>query len=324
MITEVLVCTVFDKDYLLKGLAMINSIQKTSPRVTKFWVLCLDDDTFRQLEKLRLEDLVLVNIDDFADKEVLALREVRAWREFCWTLAASFLHFVNSISPIGTIVAYVDADCYFFSDLTIITDALNSNYQILIHEHRFSPDRLKWEKSSGRFNVGVVAGIVGDQFNLCISNWRKQVIAECVLDPENGKCGDQTYLNSWPEKYTKLLIMPQKGAGVGPWNMANYVISQESKKIKIDEENLIFFHFSRFKIARINSFFSLYICAEGYGVPKNVENVIYRKYAKSLIKSRRRFTSDYKKSWGRERLPTRRKILLLKRKMLKLTFLSRF
>lgn len=303
---------------------MIKSVQRTSRRITKFFVLCLDDETFRQLENLDLEDLVLLKIDDFTDNEVLALREVRAWREFCWTLAASFLHSIVSQSQIGTIVAYVDADCYFFSDLTIITDELNPSNQILIHEHRFSPDRLKWEKSSGRFNVGVVAGIVGEQFDLCISNWRKQVIAECVLDPENGKCGDQTYLNSWPAEYTKLSIMPQKGAGVGPWNMASYAISQESKKIKVDDENLIFFHFSRFKIVRINRFFLLYICAEGYDVPKNIERVIYKRYAKSLIDSRRRFASNYKNSWGRERLTARKKLVLFKRRMLKLTFSSLF
>jgi hypothetical protein len=303
---------------------MISSIQGNSPRVTRFWVLCLDDETFKQLEHLKLEDLELIRIDGFSDLEVLALRDVRAWREFCWTLAASFLNSIIEQSPLGTIVAYVDADCYFFSDLTIITDELNSSNQILIHEHRFSPDRLMWEKSSGRFNVGVVAGIVGDQFNSCISNWREQVIAECVLDPENGKCGDQAYLNTWPEKYTKLRIMPQKGAGVGPWNMANYTISQESKKIKVDEENLIFFHFSRFKIVRLNQIFSVYICAEGYEVPKNIEQTIYKEYAKSLIAARRKLAYNYRHSWGIEKLTTRKKIILFKRKMFKLAFSSLF
>jgi hypothetical protein len=303
---------------------MINSIRNNSPRVSKFWVLCLDDETFKQLEHLKREDLELVKIENFSDKEVLALREVRAWREFCWTLAASFLHSIIEQSSFGTIVAYVDADCYFFSDLTIITDELSSSNQILIHEHRFSPDRLMWEKASGRFNVGVVAGIVGDQFNSCISTWRAQVIAECVLDPENGKCGDQTYLNTWPDKYTQLRIMPQKGAGVGPWNMANYTISQENKEVKVDEENLIFFHFSRFKIVRVNRIFSLYICAEGYEVPKNFERIVYRKYAKSLTESRRKLTSSYKHSWGIEKLTTRKKIILLNRKMFKLTFCPLF
>ena len=166
---------------------MINSIFNESKISVKFWILCLDVETWRVLDGLNNKNLVLIKLEDFEDKAVLGLRNTRQWREFCWTLASSFLHSVISHADKGSTVAYIDADCFFFDDFLKITKQLGNGAQILIHEHRFSPDRREWEKSSGRFNVGVIVGVVDQQFVSCVARWRERVLAECVLDPENGK-----------------------------------------------------------------------------------------------------------------------------------------
>jgi hypothetical protein len=322
MSTDIVVCTVFDRRYLVKGLAMLRSLETETTESLKFIILCLDDDTYEALSRLKISSWHLIPLSDFEDVEVLALRSAREWREFCWTLAAALLNFVVQQSETGQIVAYVDADCYFFNDFTHITNQLSSTVEILIHEHRFSPDRINWKKSSGRFNVGVIAGTVGEQFISCISRWREQVIEECVLDPLNGKCGDQTYLNEWPEMYSRLRIMTSKGAGVGPWNMLNYRVELVSKHIKIDDDDLIFFHFSRFKIIHISRLQINYISAEGYKVPEIIEKLIYKKYAKGLISSARYAKSRKLFYWSRESLTFRKKASALKRNIIKSTFLS--
>jgi hypothetical protein len=322
MSTDIVVCTVFDRRYLVKGLAMLRSLETETPQSLKFVILCLDDETYEALSLFKISSWHLILLSDFGDAEVLALRSLREWREFCWTLAAALLNFVIQNSENGQIVAYVDADCYFFNDFTHITNQLSPTVEILIHEHRFSPDRVNWEKSSGRFNVGVIAGTVGEQFISCISRWREQVIEECTLDPLNGKCGDQTYLNDWPEKYSRLRILTSKGAGVGPWNMLNYQVKLDSRRIKIDEDDLIFFHFSRFKIVHINSWHITYVSAEGYKVPTIIEKLIYKEYAKGLISSARYAKSRNVLYWSRESLTFRKKVSMFKRNIVKSTFRS--
>ena len=322
MSTDLVVCTVFDRKYLIKGLAMLRSIETETSRSVEFVILCLDDETYEILMRLDIPNWQLILLSDFKDLEVLALRSVREWREFCWTLAAAILNFVIQNCENGQIVAYVDADCYFFNDFSSITSQLSSSVEILIHEHRFSLDRIGWEKSSGRFNVGVITGTVGEQFISCISRWREQVIEECSLDPLNGKCGDQTYLNEWPEMYSKLRIMSSKGAGVGPWNMLNYKIELDSGQVKIDEDDLIFFHFSRFKIIRIGHFHINYVSAEGYNVANLIEKLIYKEYAKGLIASARFAKSRKLFSWSREQVTFRKKASMLKRNIIKSAFLS--
>ncbi len=301
---------------------MIRSIEKETSQSVKFVILCLDDETYEVLMRLNITNWQLILLSEFQDVEVLALRSVRAWREFCWTLAAAILNYVIQKSENGQIVVYVDADCYFFNDLSLVTSQLSSSVEILIHEHRFSPDRIGWATSSGRFNVGVIAGTVGEQFISCISRWRDQVIIECTLDPLNGKCGDQTYLNEWPEMYSKLRIMSSKGAGVGPWNMLSYKVGLDSGIVKIDEEDLIFFHFSRFKVIHIGPFHINYVSAEGYNVPNIIEKLIYKEYAKDLISSVRIAKSKKLFYWSREHVPFRKKASMLKRNIIKLALLS--
>jgi hypothetical protein len=300
---------------------MINSVLNESKSPVKFWILCLDIETWSVLNGLNNKNLVLIKLEEFEDTTVLGLRNTREWREFCWTLASSFLCSVISHADKGSTVAYIDADCFFFDDFLEITMQLGNDAQILIHEHRFSPDRKEWEKSSGRFNVGVIVGIVDEQFVSCITRWREKVLEECVLDPENGKCGDQTYLNDWPDKYSSVRIMHQKGAGIGPWNMLNYQFAFERNRVKVDNENLIFFHFSRFKVIYIKRFFMFYVGAEGYEIPMNTDILIYKKYAKAMLKSFQQIKSNIEENIFVEKITRRKKLAILRRKILRLAFI---
>ena len=49
----------------------------------------------------------------------------------------------------------------------------------------------------------------------------------------------------------------ETGAGIAPWNYSKYNISQEGNMIKVNNENLIFYHFHQFKILENNNFYRL-------------------------------------------------------------------
>src|SRR5207248_4278570 len=137
---------------------------------------------------------------------------------FCWTCTPALASWMVRTSTENDIVVYLDSDLLFFGNPRTLLEELDDTAAILIHEHRFSPDRTAWLTTSGRFNVGFVAFRVGDEARACVTRWRAQTIACCESNPEKGLCGDQAYLNEWPALYPNLRIMQNLGGGVAPWN----------------------------------------------------------------------------------------------------------
>lgn len=276
-------CTLFDSFFLAQGLALIRSVERNSS-IDIFWiVLAMDKPTFKVLKSLKKNNLHLLDINDFPDLELKLVRANRPWHEFCWTATPCLLKYCLSISEPGTLVAYIDADCFFFGDIVEICEPFSDGVNIAIHEHRFSPDRSDWLAKSGRFNVGVVAGVKSDEFCKCIDRWRSQVLHRSDVDPQTGHCGDQGYLNEWPNLYTSLYIYESPGIGLAPWNIKNYKIKSEDEQFEIDNRPLIFFHFSAIEFISFSRNLALFVCATGYLKMKGGEKQIYRKYVKELM-----------------------------------------
>ena len=276
-------CTLFDSNFLVQGLALIESAEDNSSCDIYWTVLALDDLSFSVLNSLNKCNLKVVHIDEFGDLELQALKLTRAWKEFCWTSAACLLNYCLSISPVGERVVYIDADCYFFEDIYELLNPLRSKGEIAIHEHRFSRDRISWLEKSGRFNVGLVAGLNKSEFKMCISRWRGQVLNRCDVNHLEGRCGDQTYLNEWPKLYQSLHILSSPGAGLAPWNIKNYSIKKIEGILKVDSKPIFFYHFSGLEFLYFSHFITIFIPAPGYLKMKKHEREIYSSYVKHLI-----------------------------------------
>ena len=275
-------CTLFDSNFLLQGLALIKSIEKSSTLSIKWTVLALDRKSENFLASLKKSNLKIVNLNSIQDKDLYALIGRRPWREICWTSAACLLNYLKLKTPPGDLIAYVDADCFFYSDIAMTLSQLKIKGSIGIHEHRYSEDRLDFLEKSGRFNVGLISGITGKNFDDCIDLWRKQVLNDCSVDPEKGKCGDQTYLNEWPDLYEHTVIFHDKGIGCAPWNINSYKISRVNRIIKVDSVPLQFFHFHALQIGYLGKKLALFVPASGYKLNKNEIKPIYVEYIRSM------------------------------------------
>ena len=68
-------CTLFDKNYLIKGLTMILSLKKYCAN-SKFYVLCLDNKTKNIIEKINIKSVVCLDLKEVENKELINAKKI--------------------------------------------------------------------------------------------------------------------------------------------------------------------------------------------------------------------------------------------------------
>ena len=288
------IVTLFAQNYMSRGLAMMESIQNTSSRDFKFTVLAMDNLTYEYMKLLRSKSLDVIHIKNFQDHEFQSLISTRPFRELCWTAASCLTNFVFNSDQTSDFIVYVDSDCYFFSDISKLVEKWNDKANIFVHEHRYSPGREQWEATAGRFNVGVVGfRRISSEAKNCLKRWRNQVLDNCELNPEKGLCGDQGYLDEWPNLYPSLHIMSKTGEGAAPWNIEPISARKEMGKVQVSGNDLIFYHFHALRLG-FNMKFHIFVSemAIGYCIPKTIKNLVYKPYLHHMRQIHARLRKD--------------------------------
>lgn len=269
-------CTLFDRNYLYKGLALHASMVRHI-RDFKLCILALDDETHAILSKLKLKNVVLIKLKNFEDPQLLKVKSTRTPLEYYWTITPSLPLYLLKKYPRIDMITYVDADVYFYSSPEPIFKELGSD-SILITEHRF-PRFLQYKiKESGRFNVQFLTFRNNTAGRRVLSWWRARCLEWCYFRYEDGKLGDQLYLNQWPEKFLGVHILQHSGGALAPWNVLNYRYRVTKGGIIVDNDRLVFYHFHGMRLLDKNRF----IFAPAYALPGVVLQHIYKPYTKAL------------------------------------------
>ncbi len=276
-------CTLFDSRYASRGFAMLDSLEAYCRAEHEVVVLAMDDAAADMLTRCGRPGWRTVRVPDLGDAEFTALEATRPRREFCWTAAAVLCHALATQANEGDHVVYLDADLLFYRDPSELLAELGSNGAIIVHEHRYSPDRTFFEQYSGRFNVGFVAFRIGEESRRCLDRWRDQVIETCELDADLGLCGDQGYLNEWPALYPGLRILANLGGGVAPWNLAAYEVGGTRSAPTVNGAPIVFFHFHAFRTVSLPSLgYTLAVPAYGYEFSARARRTIFGSYARRV------------------------------------------
>jgi hypothetical protein len=275
-------CTLFDSNYATRGLALYRSLERHCKNDFLLTILCIDEEVRAALAKLNLPRVRLWRVEDIGDDELLEVRKTRPRREFCWTCPGPLMLALLRNGGSGALVTYLDADLLFYSDPQPIFDELGEN-EILIHGHRFAPRYQSYAIPSGNFNVGLIAVRNAPEGMACLEHWRAQNMEMCVLDPENGYCGDQKYLDEWPALYKKLVILQHPGAGLAPWNVENYEIGEKDGHATVDGRPVIFYHYHGFRIMVGDKWLRwAALPAVGYDFTPLQRHLLYRPYVRSV------------------------------------------
>lgn len=266
-------CTLFDSSYLFKGVAMITSLKKYCADST-IYVLGMDEMAVAILDRMQIDGCICVPLSKVENALLLAVKRERNIAEYCWTLSSSFTAWLMDSCPEIELLTYLDADLMFFSSPEPVFSEL-ANASIGIIEHRFIP-RLQHLESKGRFCVEWVSFRRDAQGIACLNRWRDQCLEWCYDRLEDGRMGDQKYLDDWPLDYSQCHVIQHLGAGVAPWNYANYAIDLGSGgEIKVGGEELVFFHFHQFQLMDDGSFYRM---SAYYSQEKPAPPLIYEAY----------------------------------------------
>lgn len=256
-------CTLFDHNYLDKGLAMYESLEKVCDDF-ELYVLAMSDKCYEILTDLNYPHIKPIKLIDFEDEELLRVKPTRKVGEYCWTCSSSLIRYVlMTYKP--EYCTYIDADMCFYSDPQVLIDEMKvKNASVLVVGHRFCKSERKLrEWVSGKYCVEFNA-FKNDKNGMKLVNiWRRQCLECCSAADDGVHWGDQKYLDNWCEDYSYCIETEHLGAGVAPWNFSQYKFIKKLPDDKIIVEcrkknwPLIFYHFENVqyiekKIVRIN------------------------------------------------------------------------
>ncbi|HVZ39089.1 MAG TPA: glycosyl transferase [Candidatus Kapabacteria bacterium] len=239
-------CTYFDVNYLLRGLALHASLRRHAAPF-RLYVLCLDDAAFTALSGLALPEIVPVPLAELeaADPELAATKASRSIVEYYFTCTAAFIRHLLARHPELEQITYLDADLYFYGSPAPIYGELG-NGSVMIVEHRF-PEHLRHLEVFGKYNVGLLVFRNNAEGHACLEWWRERCIEWCHDRLEDGRFGDQKYLDDWTTRFNGVVVLRHKGANLAPWNLAGYTISVRDGRVMVDDVPLIFYHFHKLK-----------------------------------------------------------------------------
>lgn len=239
-------CTLFDRNYLAKGLCLHESLSRHSSEPFVLHILAMDQETQWMLDDFRLENVEVTPLSTFERTlNLTKIKEGRTWAEYCWTCASNFMEYLLPWMPPDG-VTYLDADMYVFSDPKVVFDEIGDK-SIGITPHRF-PAWRKDKEINGKFNVGLVYAKNTDAGRKCIAQWAANCRAWCFNRVEGDHaCGDQKYLDDFERDYPgEVCAIQNIGVNLAPWNIDQYRIEEGPK---VDGQPVVFYHLHEFQNA---------------------------------------------------------------------------
>jgi hypothetical protein len=257
--------TLFNIAFLPQGLALHMSMERNVKDYT-LWILCVDDEVHQALIKLKLPNVRLLQLSKLETEDLLRVKPMRNKGEYCWTLTPFAPRFVFEADQSVSRVTYLDADLWFRKHPKPIFDEFDaSGKHVLITDHAYAPE-YDQSATSGQYCVQFMT-FTRHGGEVVRKYWEEKCIEWCYAHFENGKFGDQKYLDDWPQKfYQYVYILKDKELALAPWNASRFPYN-----------NSVFYHFHGLRILSARR---LYIGS--YLLPRPTIKYVYLPYTQDL------------------------------------------
>jgi hypothetical protein len=247
------------------------------------YIYAFDDICYEYLKKQSFKNLTVISLNEFENEELLLVKPSRTAGEYCWTCASSTIY--HSITTFGlSNCTYIDADMLFYSNPKVLIDEMDNN-SVLITSHRFSKG---YEKSikHGKYCVQFMTFKNTPEGMAVLNWWKDSCIDWCYDRVEDGKFGDQKYIDEFKIRFSGVHELNHLGGGVAPWNVEQYTFEKQTNGIILGtaistgkQFELVFYHFHGLKFYNKNI---VGLSEFVYCLNKQIQNLIYFPYLSKL------------------------------------------
>jgi hypothetical protein len=275
-------CTLFDSNYSAKGLAMHTSLLRYC-NAFHLYIFAFDDIIYDVLSAMNLKYVTVIQLSRFEDERLLQIKKTRTKAEYCWTCTSSTILYCIQQFDLDH-CTYVDADLYFFSNPRTLVDEMGAK-DVLITSHRYTPE-FDTSSVAGKYCVQFMTFKNTENAINILKWWRDACIDWCYARVEDGKFGDQKYLDDWTTRFTGIHELEHLGGGVAPWNMQQYSFVKQGKIIVGTELvsnkrfELVFFHFHAMLAFKKYFFREFYF--QAYPLADSTREIVYLPYVAEL------------------------------------------
>jgi glycosyltransferase involved in cell wall biosynthesis len=276
-------CTLFDAGFLAKGMVLYRSLARQG-KPFRLFIIAMDDFTTNYLQHLRAPEITVISRDRFEDAALLKAKQGRTRAEYYWTCGSSAVRFVLQNYDVPT-CTYLDADMCFYAPPHMIEVQLDKD-SIGITPHRYAAP-YDQNRSHGVYCVQYVTFRRNNAGLAALEWWRNRCLEWCYARVEDGKFGDQKYLDDWPERFNGVKVLDQAGIGVAPWNCRDFDLFRHASgewwvtdRCSLEKGRLAFFHFHELRFLPRQR---LKLVAGGYEVPSAFIRELYRPYLQELM-----------------------------------------
>jgi len=225
---------------------MYNSLLQTGIEF-HLYIFSFDSLSEELLKKMNLAHVTVISLQEFENPRLLQVKPSRSRAEYCWTCTpATILHIFDHFDVSNC--TYIDADLYFYSSPQVLFDEMG-DASVLITEHRYTP---KYDRTAiaGKYCVQFMT-FKKDERGLKVLNWWMDACLEWCYDRyEDGKFGDQKYLDTWTKQFEGVHVLQHLGGGMAPWNIQQYAFVKKQATDLVFKEhttnntfNAVFYHF---------------------------------------------------------------------------------
>jgi hypothetical protein len=254
--------TLFNSLFLPQGLALHRSMERHIQEYT-LWILCVDDVAYEVLYKLALPNVRLLELAKLETAELLRVKQDRTIAEYCWTLTPFAPRFVFDADLSVARVTYVDADLWFRKNpAPIFCEFEESRKHVLITDHGYAPE---YDQSAAFGQYCVQFMTFNREGGEYVRKWWAEKCVEwCYARREDGRFGDQKYLDDWPVRfYHSVHVLVQQDLMQAPWNAIRFPYSRA-----------VVYHFHGLRLIEGGRV----LLAPNYPMPKTVVEDVYKVY----------------------------------------------
>ena len=279
-------CTLFDAGYLDRGLANYQSLIETGCDF-HLYVFAFDDAALNVLKKMNLPKMTVVSLQEFEDEALLQVKPTRSRGEYCWTCTGSTIRYVLQHYETPHCI-YIDADLWFYSNPKVLIEEMPEGANVLITEHRYTPQYNK-SKESGIYCVQFMYFDATENGLHILNWWRDRCLEWCYNRLEDGKFGDQKYLDDWTRRFKGVHVLKNPGGGMAPWNIQQYGLEKSEtgeltgviyNKAEIGKSfQPVFYHFHGLKLYENGK---AILAPKMYLINKKVREWLYEPYIARL------------------------------------------